>query len=357
MLKTYLAPQRSISFPAANLSFYLRYLLKTWSLNQISTVGSIAGLLLSITLQNAVVATLPLALHVLVMSETQRRQISKQQQIFAQVQSGLDELQNKLTIIEPAPATVAPAVAQMPTQFNQILAKLRQMQGQQKVLELKRLAGLEQQLQQQQTQLEKLLSVPAAHQQSEIAQANLAQISLTQINLTQTIKNPLRPKTDRVAIFIDEANLYHAALARGITIDYAKFLALIKDSSTHCQAIAYIATDRSNYRQKGFLNKLKRQGFELVTQEIIRRSDGSVKGNVDLRLGAELLVKRIQDYDTAVLVSGDADFVPVIEQSRNLGKRIEVASFRANTGAALIKASDSYLNLELLLDRIRIDAE
>jgi uncharacterized LabA/DUF88 family protein len=345
MLKTYLAPQHSISFPVANLSFYLRYLLKTWSLNQISTVGSIAGLLLSITLQNAVVATLPLALHVLVMSETQRRQVSKQQQIFAQVQSGLDELQNKLTTIEPAPATLAPAIAQMPTQFNQILAKLRQMQGQQKVLELERLAGLEQQLQQQQHQLAKLLATPVAHQQPATVQANLS----------KTAKSPLRPKTDRVVIFIDEANLYHAALERGITIDYAKFFALLKDSSANCQAIAYVATDRSNHRQKGFLNRLKRQGFELVTQEIIRRLDGSVKGNVDLRLGAELLVKRVQDYDTAVLVSGDADFVPVIEQSRNQGKRIEVASFRTNTGAALIKAADSYLNLDLLIDQIRRD--
>jgi uncharacterized LabA/DUF88 family protein len=65
-------------------------------------------------------------------------------------------------------------------------------------------------------------------------------------------------------------------------------------------------------------------------------------------------VKRINDYDTAVIVSGDADFVPVIEQSRNQGKRIEVVSFRSNTGAALIKAADSYLNLEQLIDRIRL---
>ncbi len=65
-------------------------------------------------------------------------------------------------------------------------------------------------------------------------------------------------------------------------------------------------------------------------------------------------MKRIHDYDTAIIVSGDADFVSVIEQSRSQGKRVEVASFRSNTGAALINAADCYLNLEQLIDRIRL---
>jgi uncharacterized LabA/DUF88 family protein len=256
-------------------------------------------------------------------------------------------LQAKLATLATAPITASEAPTAMPhlkTHLNQVSVKLRQLQRQHQVWEVERLASLEQKLQQQQERLEQFVTVAEtidnSHDRVEV------------VNLAKTVKEPIRPLTDRVAIFIDEANLYHAALARGMTIDYGKFLALVKDVSPHCHAIAYVATDRTNGRQKAFLSALKRHGLELVTQEIIRRGDGSIKGNVDLRLGAELLVKRIDDYDTAVLVSGDADFVPVIEQGRSQGKRIEVVSFRSNTGAALIKAADSYLNLEQLIDRI-----
>jgi uncharacterized LabA/DUF88 family protein len=336
--------------------FLSRHLQTALSLTQISTIGSLVGMLLSISLNHSIVGTLPFALHVLVISETQRRQISKLQQsdrqhqlAVSQVQSGIDELQAKLTTRDNLP-TISPEAAaesaHIQTHLTQVMAKLRQLQRQQQVWELQRLASLEQKFQQQQDRFEQLVA--------ETEAVNSRSNRIEVVNQPKTVKEPMRPLTDRVTIFIDEANLYHTALARGFTIDYGKFLALLKDASPHCHAIAYVATDRTNGRQKGFLGALKRHGLELVTQEIIRRVDGSIKGNVDLRLGAELLVKRIDDYDTAVLVSGDADFVPVIEQSRSQGKRIEVVSFRSNTGAALIKAADSYLNLEQLIDRICI---
>ncbi len=356
-MKTALAPHRFTSFPKADIIPYLlsRHLQKALSLTQLSTIGSIAGILLSISLNHSVLATLPFALHVLVMSETQRRQISKlqhsdrqQQLAVSQVQSGIDELNEKLVTLGNLPISIFSGVASpsphIQTYLNQILVKLRQLQRQHKVWELERLGNLEQKFQQQQDRFDRFVAV--------VEPVNSINRSLDVVNSPKTAKEPIRPLTDRVAIFIDEANLYHAALEREITIDYAKFLALLKDASPNCHVIVYVATDRTNGKQKGFLSALKRQGIELVTQEIIRRLDGSIKGNVDLRLGAELLVKRIQDYDTAILVSGDADFVPVIEQSRSQGKRIEVVSFRSNTGAALIKAADCYVNLEQLIDRI-----
>jgi uncharacterized LabA/DUF88 family protein len=355
-MKTYLVPNRFISAKTdliAALSH--RYVQTDLNLNQISTIGSLAGILLSISLHQPAIATLPLALHILIATETQRRQIEKlqhfnRQQQFAvsQAQSGIDRLNDKFTTSNNPPLIAAESnksAAHVKTQFNQVLVKLRQLQHQHQVWEVERLTNLEQKFQQHQDRLEQLVL---------IAETPVHYPEIKVVNLPKTVKEPIRPLTDRVVIFIDEANLYHAALERGITIDYSKFFALLKDASPNCHAIAYVATDRTNFRQKVFLRRLKSQGVELVTQEMIRRQDGSIKGNVDLRMGSELLVKRINDYDTAVIVSGDADFVPVIEQSRNQGKRIEVVSFRSNTGAALIKAADSYLNLEQLIDRIRL---
>ena len=355
-MKTYLVPNLSISAKTDIIgNIARRYFQTDLNLNQISTIGSLAGILLSISLHQSVVATLPLALHILIATEAQRRQIEKlqhsqRQQQFAvsQAQSGIDRLNDKFSTINNIPVIAPESNRSNPhikTHLNQVLIKLRQLQHQHQTWEVKRLVSLEQKFQQQQDRLEQILS---------IAETPVLPLAIKVVNPSKTVKEPIRPLTDRVMIFIDEANLYHAALERGMTIDYARFLALLKDVSPNCHAIAYVATDRTNFRQKVFLKRLKSQGIELVTQEMIRRSDGSTKGNVDLRLGSELLVKRINDYDTAVIVSGDADFVSVIEQSRSQGKRVEVVSFRSNTGAPLIKAADSYLNLEQVIDRIRL---
>ena len=95
-------------------------------------------------------------------------------------------------------------------------------------------------------------------------------------NLPKLAKEPVRPPADRVVVFIDEANLYHAARSRGIKIDSPQLLKTLKDRSTDFQAIAYVAVDRQNPHQKNFLSMLKRHGVELVTQEVVHRCDGSI---------------------------------------------------------------------------------
>jgi uncharacterized LabA/DUF88 family protein len=234
----------------------------------------------------------------------------------------------------------------MQTSLNLIMGKLRQIQYKQGIWETEQLPILEQKFQQQQERFDRLLL---------IAEMPVLQPEIQVANPPKRVKEPIRPLTDRVVIFIDEANLHCAIKEQKISIDYTRLFNLLKDTSKDCHAIAYIARDHTNARQTEFIKALKRKKIELVAQDVIRRQDGTTKGNVDLMLGAELLVKRVHDYDTAIIVSGDADFVHVIEQSHCQGKRVEVASFRSSTGAALIKAADSYLNLELVIDCIRLD--
>jgi uncharacterized LabA/DUF88 family protein len=271
------------------LSNHLPEILTT---TRLSAIGSMAGIAMSILFNQSLFATIPLSLHILAISETHRRQIGKLHR---------SEKQQHL------------AAQLVQQQIDELCGRLKTLDR----------------------RVSQLTLVPSLNSPTP-----------------KTAKEPQRPSTDRVAIFIDEANLYHAALNRGIKIDYAKLFSLLKSYTKDCRAPIYIATDSTNQGQKMFLKALERQGYEVITQEIVKRSDGSVKGNVDLRLGSELLVKHAGDYDTAVLVSGDADFVPAIEQSHRQGKRVEVASFRSNTGTALIKASDCYLNLETVVNQI-----
>jgi uncharacterized LabA/DUF88 family protein len=344
---------------------------------RLTTIGSIAGVAMAILFHQPALATIPLSIQALVASETNRHHIVKLQRseaqhktAVAQSQQALDELRSRseteLDKLRSQVETLCDRLFDQPrdasrppltqTYLNQILSKLHQFQRQLKSVEFGQ-KDLVQQVHQHQQQLHEFEQNKNRLNSAEAAtKSSSTQIAQTVAQtVPKTAKEPLRPSSDRVLIFIDEANLYHAALERGISIDYTKLFSLLKGNSKQCHAIAYVATDRTNSRQRAFLTSLKRQGFELVTQAMIRRADGSTKGNVDLRLASELLVQRIQDYDTAVIISGDADFVPVVEQSHHQGKRVEVASFRAHTGSALIKASDHYLNLESKIEIIRRD--
>ena len=356
-MRTNLVTNRFISTKTDIVTALLRdYFHKDLNFNQISTIGSLVGILLSVSLHQSVVATLPLALHILVATETQRRQSVKlqhsaQQHQFAvsQAQSGIDRLNAKLATLTNTPVVVPnpdKSTAHMQTSLNLIMGKLRQIQYKQGLWETEQLPILEQKLQQQQEQFDRLLVV---------AEMPICDPEIKVVNLPKRAKEPIRPLTDRVVIFIDEANLYCAAQAQKISIDYTRLFTLLKDTSKDCHAIAYVAVDHKKAGQKEFIKALKRKKIELVAQDVIRRQDGTTKGNVDLMLGSELLVKRVHDYDTAIIVSGDADFVHVIEQSHCQGKRVEVASFKSSTGAALIKAADSYLNLEQMIDCIRLN--
>ena len=95
------------------------------------------------------------------------------------------------------------------------MVKLRQLQHQHQAWEVERLVSLEQKFQQQQYQLDQMLS---------IAETPVRPLVIEVVNPAKTVKEPIRPLTDRVMIFIDEANLYHAALERGMTINYASSL-------------------------------------------------------------------------------------------------------------------------------------
>ncbi|WP_155942037.1 NYN domain-containing protein, partial [Richelia intracellularis] len=83
----------------------------------------------------------------------------------------------------------------------------------------------------------------------------------------------------RVAIFIDGSNLFYAALQLGIEIDYAKLLVLLIRDSRLLRAFFYTGVDRTNDKQQGFLLWMRRNGYRLVTKDVVQFPDGSKKAN------------------------------------------------------------------------------
>lgn len=158
----------------------------------------------------------------------------------------------------------------------------------------------------------------------------------------------------RVAVFIDGNNLFHAARFHNIDIDYNKLLRLLLGDGRLLRAFFYTGVDVGAERQQGFLLWMRRNGFRVIQKELKTFYDGTRKANLDVEIAVDML-SLAGRYDTAVLVSGDEDFVYALNAVAYKGCRVEVAGFRSNTAPRLIDVADFFLDLGDLADYIRKD--
>lgn len=159
----------------------------------------------------------------------------------------------------------------------------------------------------------------------------------------------------RVAVFIDGNNLFHAARFHSIDIDYNKLLQLLLGDGRLLRAFFYTGVDAGAERQQGFLLWMRRNGFRVVQKDLKTFYDGTRKANLDVEIAVDML-SLAGRYDTAVLVSGDEDFVYAINAVAYKGCRVEVAGFRSNTAPRLIDVADFFIDLGDIADYIRKDA-
>lgn len=158
----------------------------------------------------------------------------------------------------------------------------------------------------------------------------------------------------RVAVFIDGNNLFHAARFHTIDIDYNKLLRLLLGDGRLLRAFFYTGVDAGAERQQGFLLWMRRNGFRVVQKELKTFYDGTRKANLDVEIAVDML-SLAGRYDTAVLVSGDEDFVYAINAVAYKGCRVEVAGFRSNTAPRLIDVADFFIDLGDIAELIRKD--
>jgi uncharacterized LabA/DUF88 family protein len=156
----------------------------------------------------------------------------------------------------------------------------------------------------------------------------------------------------RVAVFIDGNNLFHAARFHNIDIDYNKLLRVLLGDGRLLRAFFYTGVDVSAERQQGFLLWMRRNGFRVIHKELKTFYDGTRKANMDVEIAVDML-SLAGRYDTAVLVSGDEDFVYAVNAVAYKGCRVEVAGFRSNTAPKLIDVADYFIDLGEIADKVR----
>jgi uncharacterized LabA/DUF88 family protein len=165
-----------------------------------------------------------------------------------------------------------------------------------------------------------------------------------------------KPNRDRgrVAIFIDASNLFYAASSMEIQIEYSRLLSYVAADSIVGGAFFYTGIDPLKEREKRFLSQLQREGYQVIEKELVRRSDGSKKANLDVEIALDMVLKGVENlYNTAVLISGDGDFTYAVNAVKSQGKRVEVIGLYHMTSHTLIQAADQYTNLGMIKNQIR----
>lgn len=300
--------------------------------------ATLAGTIITAVSQQVALSTIPL-LGLILMQKANRDRLVLSQQ----------KQQQTTVVMEESIGTLLSQIEQLKTEIEQrgssqgyltkthlvpIITKLRQLQREDKAFKLRELGNINQAVESLQQQLNAL---------TDQTQQLEHQLTFIQPAQPQPVAQ-VSQKQNRVAIFIDGANLYHSASQLGHEIDYAELLTLLNQKATSSQAFFYTGIDSSNQQQQRFLFRLKHLGYQIITKEVIKRADGSWKANLDVELALDMMAL-VDSYDIAILVSGDGDFAEVIERVQNLGKRVEVVSYRATTSQKLLALAQSYRDL------------
>ncbi|PJA89942.1 MAG: hypothetical protein CO137_01535 [Candidatus Magasanikbacteria bacterium CG_4_9_14_3_um_filter_32_9] len=172
-------------------------------------------------------------------------------------------------------------------------------------------------------------------------------------------KKPLKHPDQRVGVFIDVQNLYYSA--KNLHSKKVNFGEIVKEASEGrklIRAIAYVVRTESKDEQP-FFEALYNLGIETREKDLQIFFGGSKKADWDVGLTVDA-IRLSSSLDIIVLVSGDGDYVPLIEYiQKSAGKQVEVMAFGDTTSAKLIEASDAFTDLSefdkkyLILDKKR----
>jgi uncharacterized LabA/DUF88 family protein len=137
--------------------------------------------------------------------------------------------------------------------------------------------------------------------------------------------------SERIALFIDGANLYATAKALGFDIDYKRLLNLFRSQGRLLRALYYtaLAEDQEYSSIRPLIDWLDYNGYTMVTKPTKEFTDASgrrkIKGNMDIELTVDAM-ELAEHLDHVVLFSGDGDFRTLVEALQQKGRRVSVVS-------------------------------
>ena len=155
----------------------------------------------------------------------------------------------------------------------------------------------------------------------------------------------MKHKEQRVAVLIDVQNMYHSA--KNLYQSKVNFSEILKEAIAGrklIRAFAYVVKTKSG-EEKPFFEALIKLGIETRVRDLQEFYGGLKKADWDVGITIDA-VRITPNVDTIVLVSGDGDFIQLIEYLKNQGKRIEVMAFGRSASSKLREVADEFIDME-----------
>jgi uncharacterized LabA/DUF88 family protein len=169
---------------------------------------------------------------------------------------------------------------------------------------------------------------------------------------------------EKIALFIDGANLYATAKSLGFDIDYKRLLLEFQSRGYLLRAYYYtaLAEDQEYSSIRPLIDWLDYNGYTVVTKPTKEFVDGSgrrkIKGNMDIELAVNVM-EMVDSIDHFVLFSGDGDFRSLVEAVQRKGRKVSVVSTLSTQppmiADELRRQADHFVDLATLQERVGRD--
>ncbi len=150
----------------------------------------------------------------------------------------------------------------------------------------------------------------------------------------------------RVGVLIDVQNLYHSAknIYRA-RVNFREILKLAVSQRNLIRVFAYVVKTKTG-EEKPFFEALTKLGIETRVKDLQEFYGGMKKADWDVGIVIDA-VRIAPNIDVLVLVSGDGDFISLVEYLKNQGKRVEVLAFGKSASGKLKEVADEFIDLGL----------
>ena len=150
----------------------------------------------------------------------------------------------------------------------------------------------------------------------------------------------------RVGVYVDVQNMYYSAKnLYNAKVNFANILKAVVGKRRLVRAMAYVIKADIEEQDK-FFNTLKQIGFEIKSKDLQTFLGGAKKGDWDVGIAMDM-IEQAPKLDTVILVSGDGDFIPLVDYLKwGAGCLVEVAAFHKTSSSKLREVADKFINLE-----------
>lgn len=172
----------------------------------------------------------------------------------------------------------------------------------------------------------------------------------------------------RVGIFIDAQNLYHSSKnLYGARINYKELIRQLVRDRKLIRALAYVVKaeplvtaqqqsqieagemqprEKTTKSESSFFDALEQSGVELRMKDIQIFPGGAKKADWDVGMAIDA-VRMADMLDVVILVTGDGDFLPLVDYLRwGRGREVEICSFNRSTNGKLKESGDAFIAIE-----------